>query len=240
LTALGPLLKYLRRALTLWVGLIFTVAGVAGVVTSSYEWLSLRHFERDAIAGQGTVIAKSIESADRDSDTSTGYFVTYRFAAVDGDMIEQTEPLPVEDWERLDEGDPLELRYLPADPSTAQTRPPTPWWEPLLLIGVCSVFALIGLLLAVPGLQRAAVIARLYHTGVVTEGTVLQVWPTSTTINRVQQWQMRYEFRDQYNRAQRGETDLLAPAEAAGFKPGDRGTVRYVRERPDHNLWVAE
>jgi hypothetical protein len=69
---------------------------------------------------------------------------------------------------------------------------------------------------------------------------VQNVWATGTTINRVRQWQLSYEFRDHAGVTQRGESDLLAPHEAADWRTGDRGVVHYDRDRPTDSVWLGK
>lgn len=233
-------LKFLRRSVATWVGVIFVVAGSAGVYTGLDEWQGSRRFEREALPAEATVVAKSLAAANRDDGTSTRYSIVYRFTASNGESIEQTEELPVEDWERLDEGSRLEVRYLPSAPSTARTRSANPWWVPPLITGVMALFVLIGVAVARPGVRRARVIARVQRAGVAVQGTVQNVWATGMTINRVRQWQLSYDFRDHAGVAQRGESDLLAPNEAADWRTGDHGVVHYDRDRPSDSVWLGK
>lgn len=238
-TSVPLVLRFLRRSVAIWVGVIFVVAGSGGVYTGLNEWQSSRRFEREALAAEATVVAKLLAAANRDDGTNTKYSLVYRFTASNGESIEQTEELPIEEWERLDEGSRLEVRYLPSAPSTARTRP-DPWWVPPLITGVMALFVLIGVAVARPGVRRARVIARLDRAGVSVPGTVQNVWATGTTINRVRQWQLRYEFRDHAGVTQRGESDLLAPHEAADWRAGDNGVVRYDRDRPSDSVWLGK
>jgi hypothetical protein len=233
-------LAFLRRSIVTWVGAVFVVAGCVGVYEGLHEWQRSRRFEREAVPAEATVVAKSLAAANRDEGTSTKYSIVYRFTANNGDSIEQREDLPVEDWERLDEGSLLEVRYLPSTPSTARSRPENPWWVPPLITGVTTLFVLIGLAIARRGVRRAFVIARVQRAGVTAQATVQKVWATGTTINRVRQWQLSYEFRDHAGVTQRGESDLLAPHEAADWQPGAHGVVRYDRARPTDSVWLGK
>jgi hypothetical protein len=80
---------------------------------------------------------------------------------------------------------------------------------------------------------------RVLRHGVAAEATVVEIAPAGTTINRVPQWHLRYEFRDALGRAQRGLSNYLRPDEAAQWQVGDRGAIRYDRDRPVDNLWLG-
>jgi len=230
---------YLKRAIVMWVGTIFLVAGSVASVGSLGEWRDAQRFERDAVTEQAELVAKSLTSATRDGNSSTRYLVTYRFTAPGGDVLEQTEQIPLEDWEALAEGDTFAVRYLSSDPTTVRMRPPNPAWVPPLVASSTAVFALLGLAIARPGWRRALVLIRVLRHGVAAQATVIEVAPSGMTINRVPQWHLRYEFHDALGRAQRGTSDYLRPHEAAQWRLGDHGSIRYDRDRPTESLWLG-
>jgi len=236
----NPVLQYLRRAIVLWVGTIFVVAGTMACVASIAEWRAALAFERDALAAQATVVAKRIEAASRESNSSTRYFVALRFTASDGASHDVTEELPFDDWEPLAESSRLGVRYLPDDPSTARSRDASPWWVPPLTVAFTAAFVVLGAFLARSGVRRALAILRVQRNGVEAPGTVRDVALTNTRINRVQQWQAHYEFRDREGRRQTGVSELLAPHEAADWAPGEFVVVRYDPRLPHDNYLVGK
>jgi hypothetical protein len=229
----------MKRDIALWVGAIFVVAGGGATVAGIAEWRAVRTFERDAIAARATVVEKTIQSASRENETSTRYLITYAFAAPNGTAVEQTEEVPVEAWEALDEGSEVAIRFLPSDPSTARSRPPEPAWIPPFMALFPVLFLAIGVLVARPGIARARVIYRVATRGVTTQATVVAVEPTNVRINRVTQWRIGYEFRERSGRSLRGESDLLAPHAAQAFRPGAHGTVRYDPDKPEDSVWLG-
>ena len=223
----------------MWVGTIFVAAGSVASVGSLGEWRDARHFEREAVTDQAEVVAKSLEGATRDGNSSTRYLVTYRFGPRSGAALEQTEEISVEDWEGLAQGDAVTVRYLPDDLTTARTRPPTPAWAPPLVAGATALFAILGAAIAWPGWRRALVVMRVQRRGTAAEAVVVGVDPTGTRINRVPQWQLRYEFRDALGHTRHGVSDYLRPSEAAEWRVGDRGSIRYEGDRPIDSLWLG-
>jgi len=236
----NPVLRYLRRAVVLWVGAIFIVAGSIACVASIGEWRAALAFERDALLAQGTVVAKNIEAASRESNSSTRYFMTFRFTANDGAAHDVAEELPFDAWEPLDEGSKLDVRYLPGNPSTARTRDPSPWWVPPVTIAFTAAFVVLGALLARSQVRRALAILRVQRDGVEAPGTVIEVAPTNIRINRIQQWQARYEFRDREGRRQTGVSELLAPHEAVDWGPNELVVVRYDPRSPQDSYLVRK
>lgn len=66
-----------------------------------------------------------------------------------------------------------------------------------------------------------------------------KVWATGTSVNRVHQWRLSYEFRDHLGLTRQGESELLAPDGAAAWEPGNTGPVRFDRERPQDSVWIG-
>ena len=234
-----PVLRYLRTAVPMWVGTIFVVAGSIASIASVGEWRVARRFDRDAVMAQAAVVDTSLEGASRDGNQSTRYLVTYRFTPPNGAEVEQTEEIPLETWEGLAAGDSVPVRYLPDDPGTARTHSATPAWVPPLVAALTAAFAVLGVLIARSGWRRLLVHVRVQRNGVAAQATVIDVAPTGVTVNRVPQWRLRYEFRDGRGERHEGASDDLRPYEAAEWQTGDRGTVRYDRDRAADSVWLG-
>ena len=146
----------------------------------------------------------------------------------------------VEDWERLEAGQPFAVTYLPGDP--ASNRPPggDEWIAALVFSVVGGVFTCLGAGLVFADGRKLVQAAGILRHGLVTEGTVVRTEPTATSINRVTQWQIRYSYRDHIGRTQEGVSHLLSPEDASLWKEGERGGVRFDPERPDISLWIGK
>lgn len=234
------ILKTLRRSFLLWFGLIFSSVGLMAAFGGVQEWRTQQHFEQEAVSARAEVLSKSIEKATRDGNPRTKYLVTYHFAPAEREPIEQTGEVSVEEWERLDEGSSFLVRYLPSDPHTAQTHAASEWWIPLIFVAGGLLFTSIGVAVAWSDLRHVLLVMRLSRSGHPAEGTVRKVWPTSTSINRVPQWRLSYEYRDHVGRTQEGESHLLSPDEASEWHDGDKGAVRFDRERPEDSVWIGK
>ena len=102
-----------------------------------------------------------------------------------------------------------------------------------------AAFAVLGALIAKSGWRRLLVHVRVQRNGVAAQATVIDVSPTGVTVNRVPQWRLRYEFRDGRGERHEGASDDLKPYEAAEWQTGDRGTVRYDRDRAADSVWLG-
>jgi uncharacterized protein DUF3592 len=232
-------MRYLRTAVPMWVGTIFVVAGTLTSIVSVGEWRAARRFERDAVTAQAAVVGSSLDAASRDGNRSTRYLVTYRFTPSNGAALEQTEEIPLELWETLAAGDEVTVRYLVDDPGTARMRAPTPPWVPPLVAALTAAFAALGGFIAWRWWRRLLVLLRVQRNGVAAHATVTHVAPAGVVINRVPQWRLKYEFRDERGRRHEGESDYLRPHEAAEWRPGDGGRVLYDSERAADNVWLG-
>ena len=236
----GPVTRYLRTAVPMWVGTIFVVAGTLASIGSVGEWRAARRFEQDALTAQAAVVETSLQGASRDGNQSTRYLLTYRFTLSNGAEREQTEEIPLDVWEALAAGDAVTVRYLPDDPATARTRSTTPAWVPPLVAVLTAAFALLGVLIARPGWRRLLVLVRVQRNGVTAQAAVTEVAPAGIVVNRVPQWRLKYEFRDQRGERHEGLSDYLRPHEAAEWQAGDRGTILYDRDSAADNVWLGK
>jgi hypothetical protein len=223
----------------LWFGAISFTVGATLVYVGIYERQAQQHFNREAVQAQATVLSKSLEKATREGNPRTKYLLTYHFSMADGRTVEQTGEVSVDEWERQKEGSLLTVTYLPSNPDSARTSTGGDWWEPLVLGAFGVLFMLIGIFAVRYDLRHVPLAWRLSRSGLRAEGTVRKVWATGTSINRVPQWQLSYEFRDHVGRMQQGESHLLSPDEATEWHMGDKGAVRFDRERPEKNVWIG-
>jgi len=233
------ILKLLSRSVFLLVGGVFFAVGVMFAYFGLDEWRQQQYFEKEAMQARGTVVNKSLERAAREGNPRTKYLVSYRFLSADGQTVEQTGEVSVDEWEHLEEGSPFTVTYLPSDPHAASTNAGGEWWEPLALGAFGSLFAFIGIFIGQSDLRRILLVLRLSRSGLTAEGTVTKVWATGTSVNRVHQWQLSYEFRDHLGLTRQGESELLAPDEAAAWEPGKTGAVRFDRERSQDSVWIG-
>ena len=238
----GPSLwKLLSRAVVLWVGsFLFVIGGVFAVIGLN-EMANERPYQSRGITIDGTVSDKSIERAQRGENPRTRYLVSYHFAPPGGREIEGSGEVSVEEWERLDPGKKVPVTYLPDMPESSRLQGSNndAWIAVSVFLAIGGVFTLLGGGLAFYEGRAVVRSIRVSRHGLPTQGTVLRVVPTSTTINRVHQWRLRYEFRDHVGRTQQGESHLLSPDEASTYHEGETGVVRFDREHPQESVWIG-
>jgi hypothetical protein len=232
----------LTRAVVLWIGSFLFVIGCVFTVIGLNEASSERPYQSRGVTVHATITDKSIDRAKRGGNPRTRYLVSYRFGSPEGRDIEGSGEVPVEEWERLDIGKTVPVTYLSDMPESSriQGSKNDAWIAVSVFLAIGGVFMLLGGGLA--GYEGRAVVRsiRVSRHGLPTQGTVLGVEPTSTTINRVRQWRVRYQYRDHVGRKQEGNSHLLSPDEASTWHEGDTGPVRFDRERPEISVWMGQ
>lgn len=228
-----------RRSVLLWVGTLFLILGLVFSTIGIRTWLEEQAYNTRGLDVQAVVLDKTLVRANRQDNIRTQYLVTYRFTSANGEEIDGTADVPVEEWERLEPGQTFPVTYLPD--KTDSSRPPggDEWIAALVFSIIGGVFTLLGGGLAFFDARDLVRAVRVSHHGLVTDGTVLRSNPSSTSINRVPQWHVHYRYRDHFGRTQEGVSHLMSPEEGSTWKEGDRGTVRFDRERPELSVWMG-
>ncbi len=81
--------------------------------------------------------------------------------------------------------------------------------------------------------------SRLQRDGVLVQALVVRIGPSDLRINFQFQWALSYRYTDGLGQAHEGESGYLSPDEAAVWKVGDTGWVRYDRQHPAKSVWVG-
>jgi hypothetical protein len=223
-----------------WFGLAFAGFGLLWLGIGAQWGLRELHFGRDAHQVEATIVSKDIKRASQQQNSSTEYRLRYRFTPQDGAAVEGTAQVPVEQWESAQPGGKLAIGYLPEDPASNRLAGKSDWFSAIFASAFGSVFAAVGGIVLWLRIRRIRLIVRLMRDGIATEGTVLHVRETGTSINRVRQWRLDYQFTDSAGQQRGGVSELMSPEKARRWKKGERGSVRYDRGAPEQNIWVDD
>src|SRR5688500_19766929 len=88
---------WLAGGLFLFVGLGLLYGGIE-------EATQERAYREHGQAVEALVVAKSIQRASRDGNSSTKYEIAYRFTTPEGSTLEGIDSVSVDAWERLEPG----------------------------------------------------------------------------------------------------------------------------------------
>lgn len=217
-------------------GLIFAMVGV-GVINSETR------YGEEGITVVGTVIGKNVEYR-RDSDNhnkSTPYYtISYRFIPEGKDAIEASSSVDSGEYNRAKTDAPISIQYIRTDPGTNRVAQKPDFVFGFVFGGIGSLLTLAGLGVIFYEVKQRRLIARLVRDGMMVEATVASVSPGSLTINNVQQWQVRYTFRDLKGQEIEGTTPHMAPEFATQWNIGDKGRVKYDRDNSTLNIWLGQ
>ena len=225
------------RTFLLLAGLLFTSIGLVFVYTGAQELARERAYQRSGQLIEALVVAKSIDRASREGNSSTSYKVAYRFAGADGRAIEGEDTVSVDEWESLALGSVFKITYLPSA-GTSRAAGESEMGTALGMMALGSLFAVIGSVFLLITARRIRKEWRLLRHGITAQGVVRAIESSDVAINGVRQWIVRYEYRDHYGHKQQGESALLPPGEARAVEIGEICDVRYDPQRPEESMWV--
>jgi len=229
-----------RQYLWPWFGAaLLLFGGLATLVIAGKTALEERRYERDGRLAQGTVVGKELDSTRTRKSWGD---VVYRFKTPDGREVEGREKVGVGLWEATREGQTVRVQYLQGD--AASNRVLRSDDRILTWIGI-SVLGFLGAIIGGLGgfplfksVRGFRLEERLGHEGVPAAATVTGVVQSGWRL-RQPLWVIRYRYTDDAGGTHEGRRESLSPDEAAGWKVGDTGTIRYDRWRPAASVWLG-
>jgi hypothetical protein len=97
---------------------ILPVCVLAWIVVSFHaDYRNDERLEREGLVAQAEVTAKSITRSGGRGGGTTHYNLEFRFVTVAGAVVEGTDRVGAERWDRIQEHDTLAVRYVPDDPT---------------------------------------------------------------------------------------------------------------------------
>ena len=217
------------------VGLIFLVIG--GGIGWSRGALDAR-LDAEGVSVEGVVLAKEIVTSDNGSER---HRATFRFSDARGVTVRGAADLDAEAWDALVERGPIDVVFLPDRSAIHRVAGESSDDAVIALVLplVGAVLAAVGGLIVGNGIRTRATRRRLLDSGAIAAGTVIDVGPGHLRINGIQQWVLRYSFRDAHGRTHEGKR-VVSHDEAQGWQPGAVGRVRYDSRDPRAQLWTGE
>jgi hypothetical protein len=226
-----------------WFGGIWLAVGVpflaGGLYATWYELTIEERLERAGMVARGMVVSKELRRPSNADNPE--HKVRFRFQTPDGATMKGEAAVDGETWDSLRERETVTVRFLADSPR--QHRIPGQQSE---LLTMAAIFVGLGALVTLLGgftLWRASswrgFVRRVAREGFRADAEVLEVRQTNFRINLVPQWVIVYRYRDHNGIEHQGKSQSMAPEEAHRWKAGDRGEVRYGRDRPQRSVWVG-
>lgn len=226
-----------RRSFWLLFGAIWFAAGAGLLLGGVVFMLDERAYVEGGVPTTGMVLAKDIDRAD--SDSSTEYRVRYRFVTDDGEAVEGSADVSVEAWESLTERGPIEITYRHDRPNFNRLADEGQVFEAAIFLLFGAGFGGVGGVLVGRSLRNVLRARRLLRFGRPAAATVTVVEPTSVSINRREQFRVRYTYRDAAGQKHDGDSGHLDWEEASRWSPGDEGQIHYDPVRSRDSLWLG-
>ena len=236
----GPSLWQLaKNSVFLWVGLLFVPIGAVFIGVGVSMALEERAFANRGQTADATVVDKSLEKANFDNNPSTRYIVRYRFTTPAGAAVEQTRQVSVEEWERLAPGSILPIRFLPERPVDERLADDSTWAGVVAFLTLGLIFVAVGIPLLVSALREISRQRRLWRTGTTVPALVTGVAASSTVVNGVLQWEIRYSYTDPAGAKHQGRSNCMPEHEARQWRRGDRGLARLDPNATASSIWLG-
>ncbi len=235
---MSSLFRIARRSILLWFGAAFLAGGLFFLFMGIQWGAQDERFQNEGRSVEAVVLSKSIKPASREENSSTRYEIAYRFTTEDGREMEGTDAVGVEQWERLDVGDPIEITYLRGDLQSNRAQTTGDAGSSFAAIVLGSIFAVVGGVFFVRSAIRVWRQWSILQQGQTAQAMVLAIEPSNAEINNVRQWEVRYQYRDNFGRVHEGTSGEVAPELAHAVAVGDTLDIRFDRERPEESVWI--
>ena len=195
----------------------------------------------DGATTQGTIVRKELRS--RGPYSQPRHYVAYEFRAPDGRPIRASSQVDASAYDRLVEGAPVEVEYLPSDPTVNRLVDGSTRWL-VLVPSIVAPILLVNLGIAGVALARAWRAAFLQHRllrdGVEAPGRVTKIARAMLRVNKRQMYRVHYAYQDSLGRPHAGTSAMMPEDEARSWHPDDVGAVRYDPHRPAVSIWVGQ
>jgi hypothetical protein len=222
----------LRKSPSLLVGVIFFCVGIPFLILG-VQYLRLEHLlAKHGITVEGIAHEKFV---DRNV-----HLVRYRFTTAGGVTLESTDNVHESLWESIKEGGRVKVRYLKGAPDTNRIEgniSTKVLGTGFSLMG--GVLVLLGGVALVRAYKKVLRQARLSREGVVVEGTAVGLRMASLKIDEVQQWAIRYTYRDDRGTVHEADSEPLSFEEAQTWRQGDKCRVMMNPKIPEESYWAG-
>jgi hypothetical protein len=223
---------YLKGSFAFWFGAIWAAVGLPFAGVGLYEAAAARELGRDAVRAQAAVVEKGHDQA---KDGSSRYWLRYVWRDRDDSERVGLRDVGWEKWRSVEDGQAIEVRYLPDDPARHVVEGEQGPWAKAAIFGVLGVvFGGVGCGLVIHAWRRAGARVNVILTGFAVEGQVTALEQNmNVKINHRHPWFLRVEYRDSHGASHATRSPDLPRRLESRWKPGDPIRVVYDVHAPD-------
>jgi hypothetical protein len=224
-------------------GGVFLLAGVCCLLVSANQVYQEYQLRKAGQVIQGKVLAKYMSTGShyRGNRSKQNLFsgitrsVMYRFTTPQGLHFDRQVEVDTESWAALQEQEPVQVLFLPQNPSVNRLAGKMSWGLVITFGLVGGIFTVVGIVVTVLFSGKLATRRTLTHQGVTAQGTVLAVENEG-----VGQSVIHYQYFDARGRIRKGHSGYLSEEEADLWKVGDTGIIRFNPRRPTQSVWEGK
>jgi hypothetical protein len=178
------------------------------------------------------------------NSSETAYFLIYTFADEAGRDLQGKIRASLEEWKQAKPGDTLAVEYDRTDPTTSRRAGTEAHaeWGLVILGGIGSLFAFVGISLAAIAILMSGRRTRLVRFGTPALGVVGELVENNSALKVAGTYRLTYRFTDGNGQTWEGHGPPQPWSIAARWDPGETILVLYdtrnpIRNEPD--IWEA-
>ena len=235
-------IKYFKSNINLFMIIILSFILPAFLLLNYIKEIA---FIANSKPAQGEIIAKMYSPQQ---NKVSNYSIVYSFKDdVSGNIYRSTGRIGKSRWNKLSEGDKVEIRYLKDKPSDNKAWRLTILMDPfsyefkyILFQFILTLFLLIQGLFLLTNLKKDfAALKRLFLKGGQTKGEIVET--VFHNDKRSPFYEIKYGFKNFNKESFSGTFHYQTRYESKNIpEKGNKGTVFYSNEEPSDNIWVGD
>lgn len=220
-----------------WFGLIFLVVGLGVLIGSGFMARNSLRLANEGEVATGAVLGKDWrESRDSDGDRTTTYYVRFHFGTLTGERIEDENSVSYDIYRDAEIGDPIEVKYWPADPMLNEIDPGSNTFMAFMMAVLGLPFFLVGATFVTLQARFALGAVRTREHGELLEAEVTEHQPSGLTVNNTRYHLLHW--RDE--RGNVGKSRPSHPSKLMDFPPGSKIWVYLNSRAPLKGVWEGD
>ncbi len=220
----------------------FIPLGVAAILLTVAYTLAVKaeRLEREGVDSIATVLDKSTRTTRRQSSsggsrTTTTYLIDVTIQLQDGTPFRDEAGISESDWDVIQVGQTLPVRYVPDDPELNSLTNGSRSDGVLVLSLLGGVAGIIGLGLGTYFVRRGSRLAQVATRGTTTQGQIIDLVHRQKASSY-----FTFRFTDGAGKEREGKSFTGSRKRFNGMAEGQPISVRYDPRQPEQSFWVRD